>query len=496
MKRKAKAKPQAESTVLQVAVVFVFAFVLRVLFLNSNLDRDWPFSIFYYGDSAHFHEYAVDLIQGTLYDKGIPYHPPLFAWFLSVLYRIHGIPTESGFVYKLWLAAVNASTVALAWLWFRSMMPRWTAWTATAWLSLSFGWLVFSSTFNNEGLYALFLTATAALCWRNRNLLTWKSAILLGICMAAGALTRAEHIALWPFLWLYLWSCRKKDVPLLTHAWRWAASAAISLLLILPWAARNWERIDEYNHATSQLEPISRVAPITAYGPVNFALANSEQSDGGFRPDLLTRIGAQGSLNLQDPQQRHYFIHGYAEGWNWIRSHPTAALRLAMRKTDRWLDGLRPGFGSSNFPAGLNGYRPPVDIFLPNTAVLKWAFALLLVGGIALSFLQQHKEYRLCSWIVIHRLILSVVFFGYARGMAVLLPVVVPLILLPAIAIVESRFPKAGRKIQFACGIAAALLLVQAIAAASGPLRNYDASGPVDSRGKIIQDEQIEIRAK
>lgn len=480
---------------VSIATVFVFAFLIRLVFLHSNLDRDWPFSIFYYGDAAHFHEYAVDLIEGRLYDNGIPYHPPMYAWLLSLVYRIQGIPTASGYACKLWMAALNAATVALAFAWLRSMMRARWGWLAAAWLSMSFGWLVFSSTFNNEALYAFLLTATAATCWRNRNLLPWKAAPLLGICMAGGALTRAEHLGLWPFLLLYFWSCRDRKTPARDHLLRWGASIAVSALLILPWSIRNFRTIGEYNRETAQLEPISPVASVTAYGPVNFALANNGLADGGFRPDLLTRIGAQGKINLQDPQQRHYFIHGYAEGSRWITAHPNAAARLAARKLDRLLDGLRLGFGVSDEPAGLTGVRPPVDLFLPDRALLKWPLTLLLAAGMALSLFPRYIEYRLCTWIVIHRLLITLLFFGYARAMVVMLPVVLPLLFLPFV-ILSDRLPQFRKATEFAFGAATLLLLIQAIAVVSAGPRNYVASGAVDDRGKIIQDERVEIRPK
>jgi hypothetical protein len=48
--------------------------MIRVLFIRSVVDRDWPFSVFYYGDSHHNHLYAMALIEGKLYDQGIPFH--------------------------------------------------------------------------------------------------------------------------------------------------------------------------------------------------------------------------------------------------------------------------------------------------------------------------------------------------------------------------------------------------------------------------------------
>ncbi|MFL6293072.1 MAG: hypothetical protein ACJ759_19435, partial [Thermoanaerobaculia bacterium] len=68
----------------------VLAWVHRLAFLKSNLDWDWPYTIFYEGDSETFYEYARALLNGRLYDNGIPFHPPGFAWVLAFIHTLVG----------------------------------------------------------------------------------------------------------------------------------------------------------------------------------------------------------------------------------------------------------------------------------------------------------------------------------------------------------------------------------------------------------------------
>jgi hypothetical protein len=116
---------------------------------------------------------------------------------------------------------------------------------------------------------------------------------------------------------------------------------------------------------------------------VNFALANNESAGGGFSPDLINRFTGGAAIDLNLEANRYYFIHGYAKGLAWMRSHPGDALRLLARKLNRWLDGLSNGFGVANLPGGLTGSRAPVDLFVPDRGILKWPLLALLVAGVA-----------------------------------------------------------------------------------------------------------------
>ncbi len=477
--------------------IWLFAFIMQVGFVRSNLDRDWPFSIFYYGDSTHYHRYALHILEGKLYDRGIPYHPPMYAWFLAGLYKLFGKPTTSGFIYKIIMNILLASTTLLSWLWWRQLLGEWVALAGSIILALNFGWLVFGSTFNNEALYILWLTLTIGWLITIKKSLKWWEALIFGLIMGAGMLTRAEHLMLWPFFIVYLFlSQRTNRMPWKKIALFIGLALLSNLLLILPWEVSVARHIQTYNKETSHLEPLPVWVPITSYGPVNFALANSDTADGGFRPDLLTQLGAEGQIHLDNPSQRYVYIHGYTIGLKWLWQHPVPALRLMAKKLNRWLNGFRLGFGISNWPGGLDGVRYPVDIFIPWKTGLKWFLTILLLAGIALSFRKENRGFLICTFIVLHRLIITLLLFVYSRGLIVILPAVVPLLLLPVLYLIK-KIPRLERPFAYSVFIFAGIFLIQMLFVLSKPPRNYMASGSIDPyTGKIIQDDTVRLWPK
>lgn len=504
-KPQGQSKPQRGPTAPQrpwkkPAVYFIIIFLISsgytILFITSNLDKTWPYSIFYYGDTSHYHRYASTILQGgELYDHGIPYHPPMFAWYLSGVYRLMGPPVKNGFPYKMWMLSLVALAIALTWLWWRRILtPPWTLAALLA-LGTHFGFLVFGASFNNEALYILFLTTTLGLVitWGPR--FPFALAPGLGLVMAAGSLTRAEHAILWPFILVYLFILREPSLSLRAWTIRSLVAVIIFLVCILPWTLRNAHYLRAYNRSIPGLEPLPTWVPITSYGPVNFALANNDTADGGFRPDLLVSYGSQGSINLENPQQRAIYIHGYSIGWHWMVSNPGRALSLLLKKLNRWLDGLRLGFGLKNFPSGLSGVRYPVDMFIPDRTALKWPLTVLLTLGMALTLKKTFQPLLILTFLILHRALVTILFFGYARGFVILLPAALPLILLPFIAIgTAPKYRKYTRYIPFILISGFVIIIFSDIITAQQGPRNYMASGSVNPvTGKIIQDDTVRL---
>jgi Dolichyl-phosphate-mannose-protein mannosyltransferase len=469
---------------------FLLSLVLRLLFLEASMDRNWPFSIFFYGDSRFFHTYALDWARGRPAQASLPYHPPLFPWFLGVLYQLLGEPRGSAHPYKLSLALLNSATVAFTWWWWRRVLgPGWSLLAAVL-FSASFGWLVLSTTYSNEVLYVLFLSATCWLMFEHRSGLSWRAAVLLGGVMGLGALTRAEHLHLWPFLLAYAWLQRDRQAPLRAQLVRWAGAVGVSLVVLAPWALHNARVLQELNARTPGLEPLPVLAPVTVYGPINFAMANHAGATGGFTPELVNRLGQDGHLDAANPAQRHLLLHGYAEGLRWMSEHPADTARLLAAKLGRWLDGLSLGFGASNLPSGLRGAREPVDVFVPESTWLKWPLTLLLLLGAGLSLSAPYRSYSLFTLVLLHRALITLAFFGYTRGMLVLFPALIPLLLLPLKALTASR-PTLSMRLPVLASCALLLLWLE-----GGP-RDFMASGSTDRMsGKLIQDDQVRLWPK
>ena len=65
------------SAALSIGGLALLAWVHRLVFLRSNRDFAWPYTFFYEGDSETFYLYARALLEGRLYDEGVPFHPPV-----------------------------------------------------------------------------------------------------------------------------------------------------------------------------------------------------------------------------------------------------------------------------------------------------------------------------------------------------------------------------------------------------------------------------------
>jgi hypothetical protein len=200
------------------------------------------------------------------------------------------------------------------------------------------------------------------------------------------------------------------------------AGAAV---IVLPWSIRNFQVIDHFNRtrAATVAEPLSRFAPVTCYGGLNFALANHPAADGGFSRAPLSATG-DGRLDLGRPDHLRYLNDGFAIGLGWIRDHPLDFLRLAGQKVAIGLEALRLGYGVRDRPAGLVGVRRAVDFFRPDGAFLFWPHLLFMGAGmIILARRAGGRAFVLAHLPLLTHGVALVLFFGYVRLVLVGLPV-------------------------------------------------------------------------
>ncbi|RKH40684.1 glycosyltransferase family 39 protein [Corallococcus sicarius] len=488
------------------AATFAASLLLRGLYLAGAPDRDWPFSIFFAGDARFFHTAALELARGREGTAALPYHPPLFPALLGALYRLLGEPQGSALPYKWVLAVLGSATVALCQAWWRPLLGWTWSFIAAGLYAASFGWLVLSTTYSNETLSALWLCFTCALVLRGSTL-SWPTALALGVVMGLGTLTRAEHLGLWPFLLFYAWTARARSAPvkppspgslgLRPWALRWSVAVGVSLLMLVPGAVRNLGTMRELNARAPLLEPLPEWVPVTVYGPLNFAMANHAGATGGFTPALINQGGLNGQLEPSLPEHRRLLLHGYAQGLRWMADAPGDAARLAWRKLDLWMDGLRLGFGVSDLPGGLVGERAPVDVFVPDAGFLKWPLAALLLAGMLLSLRPAFAPFQLLALVVLHRLLITLAFFGYARGMLVVFPALLPLLVLPLMALAKRHAVVARGLPAVLGGLLLLLWLEAAVLATRDVPRRFMASGSTDAaNGKLLQDDRVRLWPK
>lgn len=225
-------------------------------------------------------------------------------------------------------------------------------------------------------------------------------------------------------------------------------------------------------------EPLSRHPFVSSYGPLNFALANNAGSDGGFDRSLLERPpplegGAasyprplvQGlppaELSFVYPPHLQLVNEGYSVGWRWIRNHPGAFARLAGRKLAIFWEGAASGVTGYNLPMGLSGTRRSVDLVTAEGgAATAWRVAALAFG-IAGLFAALGRAAAV-PWLLFFasKVAVTVLFFGYARHGATVIPV---LALAGGLAAERWVFLRAPRLTDRAIARGAVALLVLAV---------------------------------
>lgn len=193
--------------------------------------------------------------------------------------------------------------------------------------------------------------------------------------------------------------------------------------------------------------PLARFPFVSLYGPVNFALANNSRATGGFDrspleeppplaggpssyPVFLVRGLPPADLAFVYPPHLRLFNEGYSVGAKWIRENPGEFAKLAAKKLTIFWSGASAGLTGWNLPMGLSGRRPPVDMVSPDGdgAAIAWRIALLVacVGGIASSV----RRRAAVAWLLFlaTKVAVTVLFFGYARQGAAVVPVVAMLV--------------------------------------------------------------------
>ena len=198
-------------------------------------------------------------------------------------------------------------------------------------------------------------------------------------------------------------------------------------------------------------QPLRSRPFVSAYGPLNFALANSARSTGGFDRSLLedppslaggaARYPAflvqglpPGDLTFVYPPHLRLFNDGYSIGRAWIAHHPADFARLALRKLAIFSSGAAAGLTGWNLPLGLSGPRRAVDMVAPERGAVGtiWQVVVLVAAIAGIVFARRNAALPPWLFFLVTRLAATVLFFGYARQGAAAIPAVGLLVALAA----------------------------------------------------------------
>ncbi len=462
-------------------------------------------SAFYYGDALRFVEYAKAIVTGRPFDNGIPFHPPGWPLLLAAFLQISGAQHAGNVVIpvtavKVLIASVSGLSVGLATLLAYEMAGA-GAMLATAFLgTFNFGHIVQGSVANSEPLYGLCMMLTLWAAWRWLHAVHgggWAWSALAGAAGGAAMLVRAEFLACAAGLGLVAWLARRRaDL---------AMYALVFCAVLSPSTVWHWRTLSAFNaaHVGRVAGPLPQFAPVTSYGPFNFAMANHQDADGGPNRDhpLLDRCTQEadvrlsaGELDLQCAAVYDLYVHGYTIGARWILDHPGDAVALALRKLGRTLGSLSFGYFIDNLGAGVDGTRWRVDIVDPSNAWLLPIHMLLLVGGVVVLW-RESLALRLLSAAVFALVASTVMFYGYVRLGVAYLPM---FWIFEGAALAALAGRAAGRRVlsneHIVAAMAVLALLTGIDALRAGSTRTVVLNGIRTPSGALVQDETLEIR--
>jgi hypothetical protein len=481
----------------------------------------------YQGDAGAWARFARG--PGADPEWALPFRPPAMAWLTDLC-----SDGEDFVVLRLVLVVLGALVAPLLYLALRSWAHERTAVTAGAITAVSATLVQLGNGVHVEVPY-LFLATLALLdAERLRRGAGAATAVRFGLVSAAATLFRTEHLVFvvlvlgwlaavrtWRLAALVLLVCVAALAP-----WQWHAADLVArantggfpgqppprlpLPGALPWApealaaveampafarwatfqfvtdtmrARGARRVGEGDLSVLDEAYGSRPEPLATpllvlYGPLNFFLANSPESDGGFTrapldrmpplaggpsrypPGLEQVLPRGGVLVFGYPPHLEAVNHGYRLGLAWIAAHPVDALVLVGKKLAQSFRGAATGLGHANLPFGRDGVRAPVDLTVPDgIAAVVWRSSLLVLAIVGLvRLVRRGPRTAVAPWLIwlVARVVAVVLFFGYARLGALCVPVFA-LLWATALEPVLLRMRAPGRTL-----VVVALLLVAA----------------------------------
>ncbi|NPV57352.1 MAG: hypothetical protein HPY76_11870 [Anaerolineae bacterium] len=308
------------------------------------------------------------------------FRPPLYPFFLALVYRVSGLGFGRFLAARLAQAFIGAALAPLTVLLARRVFPgnergaRLAGWAIAAYPML----VLFTLGLGTENLFIpLLLLGTLALLWAGR-LGGWRRFALAGVLFGLALLTRSVALGALGLAAGWVWFALRRFRQALVFL-------AAAVLVVTPWVVRNSLL---HGHFT-WIENALGYQLYVSYHPT---------SSGTFNPKVSMDL-----IRILDDDARNWAGMEAVKGF--IRDDPGRVFTLALRRLGYFL-GLEKRILIYFYGNNLLGYLPPgallalmavvmlpfVALALPAAwgATLPWRKEALLVGLVSLGYLLPH----------------------------------------------------------------------------------------------------------
>ncbi len=388
--------------------------------------RTTTYSLLHFSDADVYGRLARDLLEGR--GIGMPFTPPGITFLLAAIYKLFGYDF---FTAKTVYAAMGALAVPALYFTGRELLGRTAARTGIILCAASFTLIFIAGGLNTEDVYLFVMAWAVALftaLYREKYFAAaWPAAaaFTFGIVAGAALLTRSEFaLVLLGFLAL---GVARPGWPLVKKMRIAAATAAGIALLVLPWTARNYFYLTEFNKQLAEVK-LPVIVPVAMNGPFNFLEGHNPRANGTYSPAVTQsqlEYGYFVNLDYHNPDHLRMVRDGYAIGWRYLLEHPAHELALLPVKLSVFINGFANGVLPSNLPFGLTGtVESAADSFVSGSNLALWAGMPLAFIGVFTLWRRREAGYE--RWIIVLPLAATfatiMIFYGLSRMVFPALP--------------------------------------------------------------------------
>ena len=246
---------------------------------------------------------------------------------------------------------------------------------------------------------------------------------------------------------------------------------------------------------------------LSLYGPLNFYLANHPDCGGGFsRRPLFARPPLSGGpgkyppglaqslptqLSLSYPPHLQIINHGYALGITNIQTSPGSWVALVCKKLARFWAGAATGIGGYALPIGMSGVRHRVDVVVAE-GWWPWVWRSLVLAVCVFGAMTGWRRPAVQPWLwwIAIRVLVVVLFFGYARQGILIAPSVAILCAL----VIDRFWSQTTARVCLAVVIITPALEVYRYLSHPIIVQDGEELQGIDPSARLHEDRRIELR--